>query len=57
MLIYSYDNARNCISMTDGNNNKTGYVYDARERLQETDYSGSTKKTYSYLPMIESTAF
>jgi len=47
---YEYDLARNRTSMTDGNGHKTGYVYDARKRLVETDYpdASHTKKTNSY---------
>jgi RHS repeat-associated protein len=45
---YGYDNARNRTSMTDGNNHTTGYVYDARKRLIETDYPDNIKKTNTY---------
>ena len=34
--------------MTDGNNNATGYQYDSRKRLIETDYPDGTKKTNIY---------
>jgi YD repeat-containing protein len=45
---YTYDNARNRVSMTDGNHNTTGYQYDARKRLIETDYPDETKTINAY---------
>jgi YD repeat-containing protein len=45
---YAYDNARNRISVTDGNSNTTHYQYDARKRLTVTTYPDQTTKTNAY---------
>jgi RHS repeat-associated protein len=45
---YTYDNARNQISVTDGNGNKTQYAYDARKRQTVTTYPDTTTKTNAY---------
>ena len=45
---YAYDNARNRVSMTDGNAHTTSYQYDARKRLVLTAYPDGTTKTNTY---------
>ena len=47
-VCYTYDAARNRMSMTDGNNHTTGYAYDARKRLTTTTYPDQTTVTNAY---------